>query len=91
MGLDMNFYKKDFVEVDSSFHTRDKELFNFITTFVNYGDNEYSEYIRLNKRQINKIIKYLCKNNTYGRYNSTIAELNTCKENNQDVYICADW
>ena len=91
MGLDMNFYKKDFVEVDHNFHTRDRELFEYITNFVCYGDNEYSQYVRLNKRQINKVIKYMSKNNKYGNYNNTIAQLNTCKENNIAIYINADW
>ena len=60
-------------------------------TFVQYGDNEYSEYVRLNKRQVNKIIKYMSKHNEYGMYNNTIAQLSTCKENNIAVYFIADW
>lgn len=91
MGLDMNFYKKDFVEIDQNFYTRDRELFEYIKTFVQYGDNEYSEYVRLNKRQVNKIIKYMSKHNEYGMYNNTIAQLSTCKENNIAVYFIADW
>lgn len=91
MGVDINFYKKDFVELQYNFRTRDRELLEYITTFKKYGDEEYAEYVSLNKREINKIIKYMCKNNEYGKYNTMIAELNTSKENGQTVYMCADW
>lgn len=93
MGLDMNFYKKDYVEIDYNFRTRDRELFDYITTKcgVKYGDDEYSKYIVLNKRQINKIIKYMSKHNENGIYSNAIAEMNTLKEKNEKVYMCADW
>ena len=93
MGLDMNFYKKDFVELDSYFGTRNKELFNFIIEKCGlvYGNDEYEKYVKLNKTQLNKIIKYMNKNNNHGIYTNTIAEIGFAKENNQDVYICADW
>lgn len=91
MGVDINFYKKDYVELDSYFRTRDRELLEYIRTFMEYGENEYGECIRLNKRQVNKIIKYMSKNNEYGRYDNLISKLNTCKENNQAVFVCADW
>ena len=91
MGVDINFYKKDFVELQYNFITRDRELLEYIRTFKKYGDEEYGKHITLNKREINKIIKYMSKNNTYGKYSTMIAELNTSKENGQTVYMCADW
>ena len=93
MGLDINFYKKDLVEIDYSFKTRDRELFNFITAKagVKYGDDEYSTPVRLTKRQANKIIKYMAKNNEYGRYSNLIAGMTALKEQNKDIYMEADW
>lgn len=91
MGVDINFYKKDYVEVDYNFHTRDRELLEFIRNFMTYGDEEYGKYVRLNKRQVNKLIRYMSKNNEYSRYSNMIAELNTLKENNKAIYVNADW
>ena len=91
MGVDINFYKKDYVELTDYFHTRDKDLLYFIRTFKQYGDEEYGKYIRLTKKDINKIIKYMSKKDNYGAYNQMIAELMKAKENNEIVYVCADW
>lgn len=58
---------------------------------MTYGDEEYGKYVRLNKRQVNKLIRYMSKNNEYSRYSNMIAELNTLKENNKAIYVNADW
>lgn len=93
MGLDINFYKKGFVEVDYKFRTRDRDLFEYITEKcgVKYGDEEYGKEIALNKRQVNKILRYLNKNNDNGQYCQLIADIGYAKENDQTVYISADW
>ena len=93
MGLDIYFYKKDMVEIDEYFGTRDRELFEHITTEcgVKYGGEEYGRYIRLNKRQINKIVRYMGKHNKYGKYSKLISELTTLKEEGKEIYMSADW
>lgn len=90
MGLDLNFYKKDYKELSFN-NIGDRPLFEDIRKKVTYGDEEYGEYIRLNKRQINYVVKCLGKHNEYGEYNSLIGEIMSCKEKNEAVYISADW
>lgn len=46
MGVDINFYKKDYVELTDYFHTRDRYLLYFIRTFKQYGGEEYGKYKR---------------------------------------------
>lgn len=93
MGLDINFYKKDIVEIDEYFNTRNRDLFEYITTKcgVVYGNEQYGKNVRLTKRQINKIINYMAKHNEYGNYNKIIASLTTLKEEGKEVYMSADW
>ena len=93
MGLDINFYKKDIVEVDEYFGTRDRELFDYITgkCGVVYGDAQYGKYVKLTKGQVTKIINYMGKHNQHGRYNKLIAELTTLKEEHKEIYMSADW
>lgn len=90
MGLDLNFYKKDYKELSFK-NIGDRPLFEDIRKKVTYGNEEYGEYIRLNKRQINHVVKCLGKHNEYGEYNSLIGEIMSCKEKNEAVYFEADW
>lgn len=93
MGLDIWFSKKGFIDLNEYGSTRDRDLFDYITTEcgVKYGNEEYGQNIPLTKRQVSKILKYLNKHNEYGRYNTLIAEMGYLKENNQTVYMSADW
>lgn len=93
MGLDLYFYKKGFVQLDEYGRSRNRELFEYITKEcgVKYGDEEYGKEIALNKRQVNKILRYLNKNNNNGQYCQLIADIGYAKENDQTVYISADW
>lgn len=93
MGLDMYFYKKGYIELDEYRSLKDRELFDYIRIEcgVKYDNEEYGKEVPLNKRQVNKILKYMNKHNEYGRYNTLIAEMGYLKENNQTVYMSADW
>lgn len=93
MGLDLYFYKKGFVELDIYGGSKNRELFEYITEKcgVIYGDEEYAKEIALNKRQVNKILRYLNKNNDNGEYSQLITDIGYAKENNQTVYISANW
>lgn len=93
MGLDINFYKKDIVEIDEYFSTRDRELFDYITTKcgVVYGNEQYGKQVKLTKKQVEKIINYMGKHNQYGGYSHMIAELTTLKEEKKEIYMSADW
>ena len=90
MGLDLNFYKKDYKELSFK-DFRDWDLFDDIRKKVTYGDEEYGKYIKLNKRQINYVVKCLSKHNKCGEYTNVIGEIMSCKENNEPVYLEADW
>lgn len=94
MGLDMNFYKKGFVELDYSFVTRDRDLFDFITEEcgIKYGDEEYGKYVEIPPDKLDKVISYIAKRNReFGNCSYLLAELVTCKEQGETVYINADW
>lgn len=93
MGLDLYFYKKGFVELNVHGNSRDRELFEYMIEKcgVVYGNEEYGKEIALTKTQVNKILKYLNKNNDNGQYNRLIADIGYAKENNETVYISADW
>ena len=93
MGLDIYFYKKDYVEIDEYGSSRKRELFDYMTTEcgVKYSDEDYGKEIPLTKRQVNKLLRYMNKYNEYGQYNRLISEIGYLKENNQTVYMSADW